>query len=247
MFIDTVKLNRIIIVLSSLVLVISAWNRNAIPGALELVPGVEEEPLQTPARRKPFEVVFENTLYKVKPKYRYAIEGVVVSFRHHDGNSRMHRRSNDHLNMLDVCVVWGSNADPALLNKLKFWNGIFTCNVQTRDREAWEAFDMYALSNNHLISDEAAVRDSVTDLKIGDQVRISGWLASYGAGTGDERGTSTTRQDTGNGACETIYVEEFAITQKGLSGWRVAMWSSLAALLVSLFLHFRAPHRRYTR
>ncbi|MEM8817042.1 MAG: hypothetical protein AAGE85_14545 [Pseudomonadota bacterium] len=241
------KLNSIIIVLSSLVLVIAFWNRNAIPSNIELTPGAAEEPVQSPTRKRPFEVLYEDTAYRVRPQYSYVLEGLVVSYRHHDGNSRMHKRSGDHLNMLDVCVVWGSNADPALLRKLKFWNGIFTCNVHTRDRAAWNAFDLYALSNNHLISDRPGIRDAVLDLRIGDQIRVAGWLASYGTGGGGERGTSTTRKDTGDGACETIYVEEFAITRAGLSYWRIAMWSALAVLLVSLFIHFRAPYRPHAK
>ena len=66
----------------------------------------------------------------------------------------MHRLADDHLNMLDVCVVWGSNTSSAQLGKPDFWNGVFTCNVKTRDQAAWESFDMYQLSNNHLISDD---------------------------------------------------------------------------------------------
>ena len=40
---------------------------------------------------------------------------------------------------------------------------------------------------------------------------MRGWLAGYSNDDGFRRGTSTTRDDTGNGACETIYVDEFQI------------------------------------
>ena len=66
------------------------------------------------------------------------------------------------------------------INALEFWNGIFTCNVKTGDRDAWAAFDMYQLSNNHLISDDPAIRDAVTDISIGDQIRVRGYLAGSG-------------------------------------------------------------------
>jgi hypothetical protein len=129
-----------------------------------------------------------NVAYRVDPEYDYDLVGMIVSFRHHDENSRMHRLADDHLNMLDVCVVWGNNTSGAQLDKIDFWNGIFTCNVKTRDQAAWESFDMYQLSNNHLISDDDFIRDQVRKVKVGDQVRIQGVLASYES-PGGLRGT----------------------------------------------------------
>ncbi len=154
----------------------------------------------------------------------------------------MHRLANDHLNMADLCVVWGSNARSEYLNKLDFWNGVFTCNVKTSDSAAWASFDMTKLSNNHLISNDAAIRDRVLDVKIGDQVRVRGVLASYGSGDA-RRGTSTTRRDTGDGACETIFVDQFEIVETAPGAWRRAMVLSLALTAITLMRHFRRPYR----
>ncbi|MCH9696260.1 MAG: hypothetical protein K0U72_17220, partial [Gammaproteobacteria bacterium] len=167
----------------------------------------------------------------------------IVSYCHHDDDSRMHEQSNDHLNMIDVYVVWGDNTEGALLHKLKFWNGIFTCNVQTRDQVAWDSFDMYQLSNNHLISDDEYIRKQVHKIRIGDQIRVRGYLASYGSPGIPPRGTSTTRLDTGDGACETIYVERFEIVRSATSMWRSAMYGSSATLAFGLLLFFRRPVR----
>jgi hypothetical protein len=51
---------------------------------------------------------------------------------------------------------------------------------------------------------------------VGDQIRIKGWLSSYGVAKngkliGGKRGTSTVPNDTGNGACETIYLQTIHI------------------------------------
>ncbi len=239
------RINNIIIVVSFIVLVIAFWNRNAIPARIDVVPALLEEPDQARTGEGPFEVQYESVEYRVIPEYRYVLHGLVVSYRHHEGNSRMHRLAGDHLNMLDVCVVWGTNADPGLLKKLKFWNGIFTCNVRTKDSEAWRAFDMTALSNNHLISDDPFIRKQVRKLRIGDQVRVEGMLASYGANAGPVRGTSTTREDTGDGACETIYVSRFDIVRPGMNAWRLAMWAALAVLASALVIHFKRPYQPY--
>jgi len=229
------KLSNIVIAASFIWLVVSFWNRNDLPRDVDLLPALASEP---------------NVEYLVEPEYDYDLYGMIVSYRHHEGNSRMHRRAGDHLNMLDVCVVWGDTATSPLIHKLKFWklkfwNGIFTCNVKTSDQDAWDAFDIYQLSNNHLISDDGFIRNQVKKIRVGDQIRVRGYLASYSNGGGGKRGTSTTRLDTGDGACETLYVEQFDIVQPATSGWRLSMYASLAVFLLAVFFHFRRPYRPY--
>jgi hypothetical protein len=237
------KASNIVISASFVWLLVSFWNRNDLPRNVEFQPEVLAEPRQTATKSGPFDAAFNGVDYLVEPEYEYDLSGMVVSFRHHDGNSRMHFRANDHLNMMDVCVVWGDSATSKLLHKLKFWNGIFTCNVKTRDQMAWDAFSMYQLSNNHLISDDDYLRDKVKDIRIGDQIRVRGYLASYSNENGGKRGTSTTRTDTGDGACETLFIEKFDIIGPATSFWRISMWVSLAILAIGLFVHFKRPYR----
>ena len=239
------KILNIVIAASFIWLLVSFWNRNDLPRNIELLPELADEPLQSATQKKSFTAVYDDIEYLVEPEYAYDLHGLIVSYRHHKGDSRMHFQANDHLNMLDVCVVWGSNAANPLIHKLDFWNGIFTCVVQTKDQEAWESFDIYKLSNNHLISEDDYIRDQARGVKIGDQIRVRGYLASYSSKGGGKRGTSTTRLDTGDGACETLYVENFDIIKPATSGWRISMYTSLAVLLVAMFFHFRRPYRPY--
>jgi hypothetical protein len=104
---------------------------------------------------------------------------------------------------------------------------------------------MEQLSNNHLISNDETVRDQVKDIAIGDQIRVRGYLSSYGSAEGGKRGTSTTRTDTGDGACETVFVERFDIIGPATNLWRISMWASLAVLAFGLFVHFKRPYRPY--
>lgn len=239
------KVVNIVIAVSFIWLVVSFWNRNDLPRNVELLPALASEPKQTSTRKKPFETVYNDVEYLVEPEYEYELYGMIVSYRHHDGDSRMHLQASDHLNMLDVCVVWGDNASNPLIHKLNFWNGIFTCIVKTKSQEAWDSFDMYQLSNNHLISDDDFIRDQVKRITVGDQIRVRGYLASYSNEGGGKRGTSTTRLDTGDGACETLYVERFDIIRPATSTWRMSMYASLAVLLLAAFVHFRRPYRPY--
>lgn len=236
--------NSLLIIVSAVLLLISFGNRNDIPGSIDYVPSIAHDPVQTATGKPSFGVSLKGIDYEVEPEYEYDITGMVVSYRHHDEDySRMHRLAKDHLNMLDVCVIWGDNTR-AELDKIQFWNGLFTCNVKTRSNSAWQSFDMNQLSNNHLLSDDEDVRDRVRRIRVGDQIRVKGYLSNYTSPAG-KRGTSTTRTDTGDGACETLYIEEFEIVRAARNDWRLVMYASLVTLVISLAIHFRRPYRPY--
>ena len=208
---------------------------------------LKSPPQQTEIKEVPFEVSFNNVNYEVVPRYDYELYGLVVSYNHHQGDKRLHAKWNDHLNMMDLCVVWSDSAFSPYLNDLNFSSGEFTCNVETRSNEAWASFRMNQLANNHLLSVDPAIRDRVQDVQIGDQIYLKGHLSEYGIVGAHKRGTSVTREDTGNGACETIYLEEFRILKAADSGWRQLMYLSLVVFLLTLINHFRMPFRSALR
>jgi len=213
-------LNSAVFYISCLLLLASCWQRNDFPEDMAVDDNLLQAPLQQPVQESPFTVDRDGVQYRVEPLYQYELHGLVVSYEHHDGNYSLHRLWNDHLNITDICVVWGHNAGQLDLNRFDFWNGEFTCNYKTGDQAAWEQFQPEALSNNHLLVDRRVLRKMIEQVRIGDQVRIRGWLANYSNNTGFSRGTSTTREDRGNGACETIYVKEFRILNSMDNIWR---------------------------
>ena len=201
---------------------------------------VNEEPQQKTVRKKGFNVEYNDVAYTVEPKYDYELYGMVVSFRYHDGDRMLHKVWNDHLNVADVCVVWGNNMAGVDLNAFDFFNGQFTCNFSTGNQAAWQQFRKEQLSNNHLLTDDDGLRSRITELRIGDIIRVRGWLSWYGqAGRSDGamRKTSVTRDDTGNGACETIYVRDFEIIRSMPNPWRtVFAVSGILTLLTAALL-----------
>jgi hypothetical protein len=238
-------LNNLVLAASTLLAVVSFWNRNDLPASIEFRRELADAPRQLRADKNPFTVDYAGVTYRVEPQFEYELHGMIVSFRLHDGESRMHRLANDHLNVADLCVVWSDTAFSPTLRKVDFWNGIFTCNFQTGDAEAWARLRADQVANNHLLSADAAIRERVADVRIGDQIRVRGWLASYGSGAA-KRGTSTTRDDTGDGACETIFIDEFEVLEPARSGWRLALYVSLVVLGVALLVYFRRPYKPYT-
>ena len=229
-------LNAIVFYLCSILLLVSCWQRNDFPVDMPVEKGLQAMPVQKAVKEAPFNVTQEGVRYEVSPLYSYDLKGLVVSYEHHDGNFSVHRLWNDHLNVADICVLWGDNVQGPDLNKFRFWNGEFTCNFTTADQQAWEQFRPDRVSNNHLLAVDSLVRNTIEKVRIGDQVRIRGWLASYSNDQGFSRGTSISREDKGNGACETIYVQEMSILRSMQNGWRTLMNFSLFGFIASALI-----------
>ena len=82
-------------------------------------------------------------------------------------------------------------------------------------------------SNNHLISADRAIARQIGAIRVGDQIRLTGLLVDYTVTKDGQpiftRGTSLTRGDTGNGACEILYVTGLSVVARGdhpAHGWR---------------------------
>lgn len=233
------KLLKIVFWIALPLTIVGWWQGNDFVAFDWLPRQVIEEPQQKKVRKKSFNVEYNDVAYKVEPKYDYELYGMVVSFRYHDGDRMLHKVWNDHLNVADVCVVWGNNMAGVDLNAFDFFNGQFTCNFSTRSQVAWQQFRKQQLSNNHLLTEDDGLRSRITELRVGDIIRVRGWLAWYGqsgASDGAMRKTSVTRDDTGNGACETIYVRDFDIIRSMPNPWRtIFAVSGILTLLTAAF------------
>lgn len=217
-----------------------------LPRAGELLPTLSGEPSQHAVAAPAFQAQAGQVDYRIAPVADYEITGLVVS--RHDADTWwdwIHRASNDHLNVVDLCMIWGANAADGAYEKMSFSSGQFVCYVSSRDDTAWQPQYIRALSNNHLLTEDPHIARQLRRLRVGDQVRIGGQLASYShdAGFAFTRGTSLTREDTGNGACETIFVHEVELLRGAPAwpSWLRALGGAL--LLLGLAAWWAAPHR----
>jgi len=213
--------------------------RNRWPKDNEFRPELFQEPVQAPGDiPAPFDVVQKGFTYSVYPQYEYELWGMVVS-SHYAGSflDYAHEMWKDYLNIKDLCVVWGKNLETGAFREIKFWSRDFTCYYSWSSPEVGRQFSQSHISNNHLITEDAQLRRLIKSVKRGDQVRLRGWLAKYGhKGSRVVRGTSTTRQDTGGQACETVYVTEFEVLRRANAGWRSVLPASLAVIGCCLLL-----------
>lgn len=215
----------------------AAWLRDSPPEPAAMRPEVFDAPVQVQVRKEAFDTTVNGVTYKVQPLYTYDLYGVVVS-RHSSDSwiDYLHRAWNDSLNVIDLCVIWGDNVRGADLAQMSFWSGQFQCFWETRSDAAWKSFDQYQISNNHLLTDNQSITKKLRATRIGDQVHFRGYLAEYSHSQGLDfkRGTSIVRTDTGNGACETVYVEEFENLKRGGGPWRTLFWVALGLIVVGI-------------
>jgi hypothetical protein len=236
---------------SILVMAIAYLQKDKLPDVSFYDVGELQDPLQHAINEKPFATVVNDIAYAIAPKYDYELNGVVVSYHNADDISDIwhHRVWKDFLNTRDLCVVWGSNIASGVYLDAAFHNDSWTCWAYWPDYSTRDRFRMNQLSNNHLLADDPYINRLIMEAEVGDQVRFQGRLAGYkNLETGAYRGTSTTRTDTGNGACETVYVEDFEIVRKANPGWRnlygAAKYLALISLVGFVVMLFLAPVRK---
>lgn len=224
-----------------------AWfQQDTLPEPSRLAPELLNEPTQHPVTPQPFKATANGMEYTIHPLFDYEITGLVVSKHNADTWwDWVHSASNDHLNVTDLCVVWGDNARSGSYQNIRFSSGQWTCNFETNSDAAFAAFNQNAISNNHLLTDQPRLRSLLKGVRIGDQIRLSGMLSEYRHQQGMDffRGTSTVRNDTDNGACETIFVTDAQLIRPAAAHWRWLMGAGLATMLLCVVAGFLRPHR----
>jgi hypothetical protein len=140
-------------------------------------------------------------------------------------------------------VIWGRNAFSSIYEKMSFSSRQWTCYAKSSAAE-WREFSMSGLSNNHILTDRDTIRRMLKQVRLGDQIRFRGYLVEYSHDGGFPRSTSTLR---GDGACETVFVEEFDILRRGPRHWLVLRWVAGLAVLASILIWLYLPDRFHVR
>ena len=231
------RLAKFVLPIAALAFVVSFFMRNRLPDKGLIHESLLQSPIQTEVDvPEPFEVTRKDVTYTVTPLFSYELWGMIVSY--HDSASFIdlsHKLWNDYINVKDVCVIWGKNVETGVYKRMTFRNRDFTCFYRYPDRETGELFTENALSNNHLLPADPFVTAAIERARKGDQVRFKGWLVSYGQkGAPYSRGSSTVRNDRGNGACEVVYVAEFEILREANAAWRALYKLSFVLVVLSL-------------
>ena len=165
---------------------------------------VAAEPVQHPLDTM---APFEHLGHALQPRARIALTARVLSGERYwvDRGSRLMPR--------DLALGWSSMSDTATLGQFR---------IQQRGRFYFyrplmplSADDMMVAArssaNMHLIPATRAIRRAILRARVGQLVEIEGVLVDVRGPDGWQLRTSMTRDDTGAGACEIIFVEHFAV------------------------------------
>jgi hypothetical protein len=139
--------------------------------------------------------------YDVHALARFEIQARVLSAERY----RFDREAN--LAPVDLALGWGPMSANAVLDTLDVSQGGRFYHWSSSDPmiEPREIFRHSA--NMHMVPLDDAARATLLDARRGNLVHVKGWLIEARAGGWKWR-SSLSRDDTGNGACELVLVED---------------------------------------
>ncbi len=241
------KINKILFLLLLIGFAVSFFQRDNYRTVNEIRPEVLTEPAQQATTPNIIKFTRNEYEYEATPLYDYELNGLIVHKMDYTFFSIYQR---DSVFPMDLCVIWGDNVKSGVFRdkNLTFSQDMRFCSARWTGNVI---FDANQFSNNHLVANNDEMEKKMKSLSAGDQVKIIGKLVNIKAknigkpGKYDppyfEWNTSTTRTDSGEGACETILVENIIILKKANPVFHYLYFISLyglIALIVSRIIYF---------
>lgn len=112
---------------------------------------------------------------------------------------------------LDIAVGWGPMSDSAVLADLKIWQSgrFYFWRYEDEPPIPTEIIASHS-ANWHLVPANSGIWRKLSGVRVGDVVKLNGVLVNL-ENPSVTMTTSLTREDTGAGACEIIYVQGASI------------------------------------
>lgn len=107
----------------------------------------------------------------------------------------------------DLALGWGRMRDDAVVSQLQIRQSSRWYNYRWQGQPPIPPGEIAASSANmHFIPSDRATAAALRRIGTSDRVRIDGWLVEVDADDGWRWRSSLSREDTGAGACEVVYV-----------------------------------------
>ena len=187
-----------------LFLTIRDWDSSPIvhaPGVL-----VKQQPVQV--NLQPSGFMLDD--YRLTRKARFEIRARVLSKEPY----YMSREAD--LSPMDLALGWGAMSDQAVLDQIdisqsgRWYRTRYALPPPIPERQV-----IYNSSNMHMIPAASDIERTLKKLRHGDVISIRGFLVDVDHDSGWRWRTSMSRQDTGAGACEIVYVESLTVESPG--------------------------------
>lgn len=145
---------------------------------------------------------FDYKGYRITPLAQFSTEARVLAHE----NYWMGRETD--ISRTDLALGWGRMSDKSVLQQIDIdqANRFFHWHVKQFPIPQREIETSSA--NMHLIPASDEIENKLDHVRVGQIVRLRGYLVQVAASDGWRWISSLTREDTGGGACELVWVEE---------------------------------------
>ncbi len=166
------------------------------------------EPIQGETDHPPFEVDTRKGAMTLDPRATFDISARVAADEHY--------RADDgaFLVPVDLVMTWGELPDEPYKSKVSYGQMARYYFWRTPSADLDLHYVSAHSANMHMIPANGNVRRALLAVGGGDPVRVHGLLVNAKRADGFYWNSSLTREDTGPGACELVWVEEIQIGRK---------------------------------
>ena len=196
---------RLVPTLLFIAFTVGAWNhysKRAISHSADIV--APDAPVQV---NRSDVAQFSVGAVQITPVAAFSLEARVLS------TERYHSGRQADLSPIDLALGWGAMSDSAVLGKLNISQGNRFYYYRWAEQPPISPSEIVKLSANmHMIPANNEIKERLNKVRVGHVVKLSGYLVhAYVPADGWRWNSSMTRSDSGNGACELMWVEDVSV------------------------------------
>ena len=144
--------------------------------------------------------------YELTPRAEFEIRARVLARKDYSWGTEAD------LSPVDLALGWGVMSDQAVLDRIEISQGSRWYYTRYELPAPISEKEIIQNSGNmHMVPAQNRIRKKLKDVRVGDIVRLRGRLVDIDHPSGWHWRTSLSRDDTGSGSCEIVYLEEIEI------------------------------------
>ena len=144
--------------------------------------------------------------YELTPRAKFEIRARVLSRKDYSWGTEAD------LSPVDLALGWGVMSDQAVLDRIEISQGSRWYYTRYELPAPISEKEIIQNSGNmHMVPAQNRIRKKLKEVRVGDIVRLRGTLVDIDHPSGWYWRTSLSRDDTGGGSCEIVYLEEIEI------------------------------------